>query len=200
MPTRSCQLDPYIHIAENCSLLHLSPLFTLIYCKVGSMLRKTIWSMIFMIFEASAGSSSNMRRTVARNFSYKFRPATPLDIPFIQNVNRANLPENYDGSFYKFQISKWPELSLICEDSESTIVAYSLGQILDSNDISIQTTANRYATCSQIPNRGHITSIAVSPKHRGRGIANQLMSLLHNQFALYYSIDEINLYCRVIHL
>lgn len=44
---------------------------------------------------------------------------------------------------------------------------------------------------------GHISSVAVYEKYRGRGVARQLVQRLHKQFASVYGIDCVNLYVRV---
>lgn len=43
---------------------------------------------------------------------------------------------------------------------------------------------------------GHCGSIAVYPQHRGKGIAQVLMTQLHFNLAEYYRMDKISLLCR----
>lgn len=45
---------------------------------------------------------------------------------------------------------------------------------------------------------GHITSVAVNKKFRGLGVAQALMGTIHQNFACFYEIDVVSLYCRVI--
>jgi predicted acetyltransferase len=46
---------------------------------------------------------------------------------------------------------------------------------------------------------GHIASVAVNSRFRGRGVAKQLMKELQRGFKERHDIDTVNLYCRVRH-
>lgn len=133
--------------------------------------------------------SGFFKLSTRKNSSYSIRIAHKNDIPFIRNCNVANLPENYNDNFYNQQLKDWPNLSLVCQDKEENIVGYALGRVLQSTD--------PYAM--EIPTlpRGHIASIAVSKAHRGNKLAHDMMTLMHRQFSLQYTIDEIDLFCRV---
>ena len=139
---------------------------------------------------------TNSRQSSSSSYSVKI--AQVEDIPFIRNCNLANLPENYDNNFYHHQLKTWPELSLVCQDNEERIVGYALGRVLESNELSILS-SSPFSSSSGYPlsYKGHVASIAVSQSHRGNKLAQNMMDIMHMQFALNYDIDEIDLYCRV---
>lgn len=45
----------------------------------------------------------------------QIRLATPMDVPGLQQCNRASLPENYCDDFFLTHIKYWPELVLVLE-------------------------------------------------------------------------------------
>lgn len=44
---------------------------------------------------------------------------------------------------------------------------------------------------------GHVASIAVHERYRGFGVAKELMTCLHYNFAKHYHMDRVSLYVRV---
>ena len=128
--------------------------------------------------------------------SYKIRIANVNDIPFISDINIKNLSENYWDEFYIDQLKKWPNLSLLCEDSDKNIVGYALGRVLfkeRKRDASvISSVAQPLLVKKQV-----FYSMAVSPEHRGKRIAKEFVDFMHIQFASTYDLDSVHLHCRV---
>ncbi|RYH04894.1 GNAT family N-acetyltransferase [archaeon] len=75
-------------------------------------------------------------------------------------------------------------------------MGYALGRI---ESLPLDHLAHIAAPPSQPPSAytGHVASIAVNPKFRGHGVAQQLMQELHRNIAVNYHVDSVTLYCRV---
>jgi N-alpha-acetyltransferase 10/11 len=116
------------------------------------------------------------------------------DIPQIQQCNLANLPENYPDVFFQRHIYTWPELSIVAEDPENDyIVGYALGRV----EMVPRKTQSVWGVKDRPEYSGHITSIAVEREYRGIGMANSLMTRLHEEFIEHFDVNSVSLHCRV---
>ncbi|EED89265.1 predicted protein, partial [Thalassiosira pseudonana CCMP1335] len=103
-----------------------------------------------------------------------FRLARKSDIPQIQKVNLATLPENYNNNFYINHMREWPELCLVAEH----IVGYVLGKV-------------------ETRPLGHVTSLAVHSHARRLGIASSLLHQLHFHLNSCYNANSVGLHVRI---
>lgn len=145
----------------------------------------------------SFSSVSSSVRTVAAAAESRctFRLATKKDISSISFCNIQTLPENYQDSYYEDHITKWPHLSLLAENENKKLIGYVLGKLEETPTESsvIQPWVVNYKPKLM---HGHISSIAVSHNHRGKGIARELMKMLHSQLVNEHNIKSVTLHCR----
>eukprot|EP00547_Thalassionema_nitzschioides_P002818 CAMPEP_0194223804 /NCGR_PEP_ID=MMETSP0156-20130528/35990_1 /TAXON_ID=33649 /ORGANISM="Thalassionema nitzschioides, Strain L26-B" /LENGTH=304 /DNA_ID=CAMNT_0038955083 /DNA_START=133 /DNA_END=1047 /DNA_ORIENTATION=- len=149
------------------------------------------------------------------------RLARKTDVGAISRCNVATLPENYHANFYHAHMREWPDLALVAEhvvpkrhnryyseeeEEEPNIVGYVLGKIED-----------RYIPCRSLsfpPSpgareylddrgerhvlspTGHVTSIAVLPDYRKRGLATSLLSQLHTHLEYSHRVQSVGLHVR----
>mmetsp|Transcript_1713 Transcript_1713/g.2740 ORF Transcript_1713/g.2740 Transcript_1713/m.2740 type:complete len:230 (+) Transcript_1713:28-717(+) len=160
------------------------------------VLRFEIKVAIMLLFKMISSSKSSYTRFAEtggkfRQYGINIRLANKEDIRSISKCNIENLPENYSDWFYTDHLSKWPELSIIAEDTENELVGYALGRLETSVVMNPQ---NKVYRPTKI---GHIASVAVNKKFRGMGIAQGMMGTLHQSFAGNHGVDSASLYCRV---
>lgn len=117
------------------------------------------------------------------------------DINNIKNCNLANLPENYETSFYINHLSRWPDLSIVAENSESELVGYCLGSITESPPLQKPVGSQVYRRVNPSI-EGHVTSLAVYNKYRNQKVAFKLMETLHSQMVDNYDVDKVTLHVR----
>lgn len=168
--------------------------------------------------------STSLNRAVVpvsgpNTLQYRVRLATTADIPAIAQCNVDTLPENYSNQFYEMFLARNSLLCFVAECPENQLVSrlshhcvvghkssnllsyciapqlgYALGKIAE------------YEVEGQLPFQqitapksfvGHVASIAVHERYRGFGVAKELMSCLHHNFARHYHMDRVSLYVRV---
>jgi ribosomal protein S18 acetylase RimI-like enzyme len=115
-----------------------------------------------------------------RYFQTSIRNANISDIESIENCNIMSLPEHYDRSYYADCISNWPGLTFVAEDANKQVIAYALACIQEDN----------------FHRNGFLTSIAVQPSSRGRGIGLSLMNAVHIEVSKKYLAESIYLHVR----
>ncbi len=87
----------------------------------------------------------------------QYRYSTNDDIKAINSLNKAVLPENYDRKTYEVHMELYPTLNWVAvSDVNQQITGYVLTQVEDKVE-------------------AHITSIAVDPNHRRKGIGKRLL-------------------------
>ncbi len=96
--------------------------------------------------------------------SYIIRQFAPPDLTAVMTINKKYLPENYPAGFFMKQYKDFPEAFLVAEADEK-IVGYMMCR-LEKGISSFQ-----FKYC----NRGHIVSIAISPKYRRQKIGTNLL-------------------------
>jgi len=165
-------------------------------------------------------------RNPASNAALTVRLARRADIPSIKAVNLQTLPENYAWQFYVYHLEQWPHLALVAEapvapaDRErdlepaahrdrmeklgflrgappeqasprSEVVGYVLGRVGPLSAAGPQE-EGLLPTHTQ----GQITSLAVLPRWRRRGLAQGLMRAVHGQFAGAHGAAHVHLHVR----
>lgn len=92
-----------------------------------------------------------------------FRTMTPLDLFNINNVNLDPFTENFNTNFYLEYFVNWPELCIIAEAPDSTVVGYIIGKVEGDKPEEWH---------------GHVTALSIAPEFRGSGVGLQLMQIL----------------------
>lgn len=155
----------------------------------------------------------------------QLRLARKADVPSIQRCNLATLPENYNSQFYVNHMRQWSDLCLVAEDTtpeeprpfggasfhnnfnrESNVVAYVLGKVEQRPPVAqfYQEGYNRLGLNNHHEQRdddqerfiGHVTSLAVLPHHRRKGLAAALMKQLHYHMEESYGAGAVGLHVR----
>ena len=105
------------------------------------------------------------------------RLLAPADLPYVQQCNLTNLPENYFLKYYLYHAMSWPQLSYVAVDASRPpktpydppkIVGYVLAKMEEEPADGVQ--------------HGHITSLAVLRTHRRLGMAEKLMRMSRMPF------------------
>ena len=79
-------------------------------------MRKCLKLLMFALLRSSACSIRQATSTT----SIQLRLATRTDLPAIERVNIACLPENYNSQFYSSHLRQWPDLALVAEEVDHT--------------------------------------------------------------------------------
>lgn len=108
--------------------------------------------------------------------SVVFRPMQVEDIPRVKIVERACFPVPWSRGIFLSELTK--------NDSAFYVVAEIDGEIVG------------YAGVWIILDEGHVTNIAVHPKHRRKGIGRQLMEQI-TAFAILRGAQRMTLEVRV---
>jgi ribosomal protein S18 acetylase RimI-like enzyme len=153
------------------------------------------------------------------------RLARRTDVPGLQRCNLATLPENYNSEFYTQHLRTWPDLSMVAElvlpdqpqnqqrsgfpggQPEPNIVGYVLGKVEDryvphdpKNDPPLNANVKTFQDLSgntvALEATGHVTSLAVLPDYRRRGLAAALMDQLHAHLEQEHGVSQVGLHVR----
>jgi peptide alpha-N-acetyltransferase len=117
------------------------------------------------------------------------RQLHPSDVPYVQQANITNLPENYFCKYYLYHAMTWPQLSYVAVDvarpkrspyDPPRIVGYVLAKMEEE-------------PADGVPH-GHITSLSVMRTHRRLGIAEKLMRQSREYHSLFFK--KISFPCR----
>jgi len=108
------------------------------------------------------------------------RPFSATDLFRFNNINLDAWTETYSTQYYLQYLATWPDLFLVQEHPDGTLMGYVMGKTEGSNQ----------------EWHGHVTAITVSPAHRRLGIARGMMRLLErmSDFQQAYFVD---LYVRM---
>jgi len=115
---------------------------------------------------------------------YRIRPFRPEDLEEVERINRVFLPENYPGYFFIENYRRFPNSFLVAESENGEVVGYVMCRV-----------ESYYARDTTLL-LGHVLSIAVSRRHRRRGIGRALMAEAERGLRGYGS-DAVYLEVRV---
>ena len=110
------------------------------------------------------------------------RLLTASDLPYVQQCNLTNLPENYGMKYYLYHQLTWSQLSYVAVDvsrprktayDPPKIVGYVLAKMEEDPADGVQ--------------HGHITSLAVLRTHRRLGVAEKLMRMSRAFYVPFYT-------------
>ncbi|EEA07870.1 N-acetyltransferase 5, putative [Cryptosporidium muris RN66] len=108
-----------------------------------------------------------------------YRPMKITDIFKFNRVNLDHFTETYNVSYYGDYLSIWPELCVICEAPDQSIVGYLIAKV-EGEDKQWH---------------GHVTALSVAPEYRRYGIARKLMNYLE-EVSTYLGCNFVDLYVR----
>ncbi len=115
---------------------------------------------------------------------YRIRPFRPEDLEEVERINRVFLPENYPSYFFIENYRRFPNSFLVAEGEKGEVVGYVMCRV------------ESYYVKKATILLGHVLSIAVSKKHRRRGIGKALM-IKAEEGLKGYGADAIYLEVRV---
>ncbi|MCD6348786.1 MAG: GNAT family N-acetyltransferase [Candidatus Korarchaeota archaeon] len=115
---------------------------------------------------------------------YKIRPFRPEDLEEVERINRVFLPENYPSYFFIENYRRFPSSFLVAESESGEVVGYVMCRV-ESYYVRVATLL-----------LGHVLSIAVSRRHRRKGIGKALM-VEAERGLVSYGADAVYLEVRV---
>ncbi len=115
---------------------------------------------------------------------YRIRPFRPEDLEEVERINRVFLPENYPSYFFIENYRRFPNSFLVAESGDGKVVGYVMCRV------------ESYYVREHTILLGHVLSIAVSRKHRRRGIGKALMAEAEKGLR-GYGADAVYLEVRV---
>jgi len=102
---------------------------------------------------------------VARAGDYSVRRCEREDIPLVIDINAETLPEHYSDYFYYEILTEFPETFLVAE-LDGAIIGYVMCRVEYGFS---------HLRRLGLARKGHIVSIAVREKHRGKGVGTMLI-------------------------
>jgi ribosomal-protein-alanine N-acetyltransferase len=108
---------------------------------------------------------------VAKVGDYGLRRCDRDDIPAVIQINVNTLPEHYSDYFYYEILAEFPETFLVAE-LDGEIVAYIMCRVEYGFS---------HLRRLGLARKGHIVSIAVTEKHRRKGIGTALVNACHEE-------------------
>jgi len=105
------------------------------------------------------------KSVIARVGDYQIRRCEREDVQTVIDINMETLPEHYSDYFYYEILAEFPETFLVAE-IEGTVVGYVMCRIEYGFS---------HLRRLGLARKGHIVSIAVKERHRGKGVGTMLM-------------------------
>jgi [ribosomal protein S18]-alanine N-acetyltransferase len=105
------------------------------------------------------------KAVIARVGDYQIRRGEREDVQAVIDINMETLPEHYSDYFYYEILAEFPETFLVAE-IEGTVIGYVMCRIEYGFS---------HLRRLGLARKGHIVSIAVKERHRGKGVGTMLM-------------------------
>ena len=102
---------------------------------------------------------------VARVGDYEIRRCEREDVPTVVSINMETLPEHYSDYFYYEILAEFPETFLVAE-FDGGLVGYVMCRVEYGFS---------HLKKLGLARKGHIVSVAVTERHRGKGVGTMLM-------------------------
>ena len=128
-----------------------------------------------------------LERLKTRASGYIIRNAREEDLDRVREINLLSLPENYPPSFFRELWSSWGKSFYVAESPDKEVVGYVMCRVEHKPGF-----YRHFLVRS-----GHIVSIAVLEKHRGKGLGYALMAYAMKSLYEEYSCEETYLEVRV---
>ena len=109
------------------------------------------------------------KAVVARVGDYQIRRCERDDIRSVIEINEETLPEHYSDYFYYEILSEFPETFLVAE-LDGALIGYVMCRIEYGFS---------HLKKLGLARKGHIVSVAVREKHRGKGVGTLLVRASH---------------------
>jgi ribosomal-protein-alanine N-acetyltransferase len=107
--------------------------------------------------------------------TFKLRKFTPDDLQSVMQINRETLPENYSDYFFMDLYERFPETFVVAE-LEGKVVGYIMCRV--------EVGLSNFGLGGLI-RKGHVVSIAVLPRARRKGVAQELMKTAMEGMRVY---------------
>jgi len=109
--------------------------------------------------------SGLQKAILARVGDYQIRRCEREDVQAVIDINMETLPEHYSDYFYYEILAEFPETFLVAE-FDGAVVGYVMCRIEYGFS---------HLKRLGLARKGHIVSVAVKEKHRGKGVGSMLM-------------------------
>jgi len=101
---------------------------------------------------------------------FMVRRALDKDLPFVVEINRHELPENYSPHFFKDMLDNHGEFFFVAEAQDKIV-----GYVMCRKEVDF----SPFLGYPSLSPRGHVVSLAVRSTHRRMGIGVSLMLAAH---------------------
>ncbi|MEM3926998.1 MAG: ribosomal protein S18-alanine N-acetyltransferase [Desulfurococcaceae archaeon] len=128
-----------------------------------------------------------LKRLETKAHGYRIRNAREEDIDKVIDINMASLPEHYPRRFFEELLENWGKAFYVAESIDNEVVGYIMVRV------EIKPGFFKYF----LARSGHVVSIAVLEKHRGKGLGYALMAFAMKSMYVDYSCNETYLEVRV---
>lgn len=117
-------------------------------------------------------------------FIYKKYPGEDLVLEVMELMSKT-LSEPYPIYTYRYFLDSWPDLCIMCYDSNKESNNF-IGGIVGGIEVT-----------SKKKTKGYIAMIAIKDEYRGKKIAQNIVNLFVERIKTYYNLDEIYLETEV---
>ncbi|KAJ2896475.1 N-acetyltransferase [Coemansia aciculifera] len=103
-----------------------------------------------------------------------------MDMFQFNNINLDRYTETYDLSFYLSYLASWPDLYVVAESADSSLMGYLMGKVEGTDE----------------EWHGHVTALTVAPECRRLGLGRGLMDVLEDASEKTYDCYFVDLFVR----